>query len=65
MKITVSQLRKIIREVVSQQTALGVMTHGGGNLDDEDQSRLAYGGFLGVDEVDEADEIDEEDNLKQ
>ena len=62
MKLTVRQLRKIIREAVNQQTALGVMTHGGSVLDDEDQERLAYGGFLGVDEV---DEIEEDDGLKQ
>lgn len=63
MKITVSQLRKIIREAIRQQTSKpgSVMPGWGGSLDDEEQQRLAYGGFLGVDEQDELAEDDSED----
>ena len=55
MRITVGELRRIIHEVVKQQTAKpgGVVSGWGGELDDEDQERLAYGGFRGVDEADE------------
>lgn len=63
MKITVGQLRKIIKEAIRQQTSKpgSVMPGWGGRLDDEEQQRLAYGGFLGVDENDEVDELDEDD----
>jgi hypothetical protein len=48
---------------VRQQTSKpGSVTPGwGGSLDDEEQQRLAYGGFLGVDEIDEVDELEEDD----
>jgi len=63
MKITVGQLRKIIQEVVKQQTSKpgSVMPGWGGRLDDEEQQRLAYGGFLAVEETEELDELDEDD----
>jgi len=63
MKITVGQLRKIIKETIRQQTSKpgSVMPGWGGRLDDEEQQRLAYGGFLGVDEIADVDELDEDD----
>ena len=65
MKITLKNLRKIIRETLAEQTALGVMAGGGGSLDDEDQERLAYGGFLGVQEADELEEEESSENKNQ
>ena len=63
MKITVGRLRKIIREVVDQQTAKpgGVTPGWGGTFDDEEEERLANSGFLGVDESEGLDEDDRED----
>jgi len=60
MKITLGELRRIIRETVRQQTSKpgGVTPGWGGALDDEDQQRLAHGGFLGIDELDEEDRED-------
>ena len=58
MKITIRELRKIIREVVSQQAGKGVMPGWGGKLSAVDQERLAYGGFRGIDEEENLEEIE-------
>jgi len=54
MRITISQLRRIIREVVDQQAVVPGRFIGDFDYDpEEDPERLAYGGFRGIDEVEE------------
>lgn len=60
MKITVGKLRRIIKEVLEEETKFPGGAFGGGPLDPEDQERLANGGFLGIDELEELDEEDRE-----
>ena len=60
MKITVGNLRRIIKEVLKEETKFPGGAFGGGRLDPEDQERLANGGFLGIDDLEELDEEDSE-----
>lgn len=60
MKLTVGVLRKIIREILEEETKFPGGAYGGGNLSPEDQERLAYQGFLGVMEDEELKEIEDE-----
>jgi hypothetical protein len=60
MKLSVGKLRKIIREVLREETKFPGGAYGGGELSDEDQERLAYQGFLDVHE--EENKTDENTN---
>lgn len=64
MKITVKQLRRIIRETLEEQTKFPGGAYGGGKLSDEDQERLAYQGFLGIHE-EEIDSTKETEEVKE
>jgi hypothetical protein len=62
MKLSVGKLRKIIREVLAEETAFPGGAHGAGKLSDEDQERLAYQGFRDIhsdEEVNMSEELEE------
>ena len=61
MKLSVGNLRKIIREILAEETKFPGGAFGGGKLSPEDEERLAYQGFLGVMETDELSEVSDED----
>jgi hypothetical protein len=53
MKITLKQLRILIREVLNQETDFPGRYRGDGEYSKEDPERLAYQGFLDLDEEDD------------
>jgi hypothetical protein len=63
MKITVGELRRIIKEVMSQETGMRWMASSGEPVDRDELGRLSSGGFLNVGELPDEDE-DEDDKVK-
>ena len=55
MRISIGRLRRIIREVLDQEAVVPGRYIGDNEFSDEDPDRLAYGGFLGLDETEEED----------
>ena len=56
MKITIRQLRKLIREYLDQEADFPGRYRGDGEYSDEDPERLAHRGFLDLDEDDDPNE---------
>jgi len=61
MKLTIAQLRRIIRESLEEQGWVPGRWYpsSGDAVDDEDLDRLGHGGFRGEDPLEEDDELGE------
>lgn len=64
MKITLGELKRIIKEALEEEAGFPGRGFGGGRLDPEDEERLAYQGFLDIHE-EELGELEEDENTNQ
>lgn len=56
MKLTIRQLRRLIREALAEQADFPGRYRGDGEYSKEDPERLAHRGFLDLDEEDDPSE---------